>query len=85
MICFITLGVGGGGGGGDKVAWSITPYLPSQTPEEDVKVTICNYQADSPLYFTCGLMSDVVICKHRLEYVIHDTKCTYNNTYIASY
>ena len=37
------------------------------------KVTICNHQADSPLY-VWGLMSDLVICKFRKSVVIRDTK-----------
>ena len=28
-------------------------------------------------HVTCGLMSDLVICNHRKEMVIHDTECPY--------
>ena len=49
---------------GDKMTMLTHAY--PHKPLRKMKVAICNHQADS---FTCGLMSDLVICKHRKESV----------------
>ena len=42
------------------------------------KVTVCNHQADSPLYvLTDHVMSDLVMCKFRKSMVIHDAEWFY--------
>ena len=57
----------------------VNPYIPTQSHEEDWKVTICNHQADHPLYGT--FMSDLVICKLRkiwsymTQKVLTETSC----------
>ena len=47
--------------GGDKVSL-LTHTYPHKTLRK-IKVATCNHQADSSI--TCGLMSDLVICKFR--------------------
>ena len=42
-------------------------------PQSKTKATICNHQADSPLY----VWSDLAISKFRKSMVIHDAKCPY--------
>ena len=48
--------LGVGGGGGDKVNMLAHTY--PHKPLRKIKVTICNYQADSPLYVWPDVWSD---------------------------
>ena len=49
----------------------VNPYILAQNKEK-YEVAICKASWHR---FTCGLMSNIVICKQRKEYVTHDTKC----------
>ena len=44
----------------------VKPYIPSQTPEEDYKWPSAITRLT--VHFACGLMSDLVICKHEIQY-----------------
>ena len=55
----------------DKV--SMLTHIYPHKPLRKIEVTICNHQADSPLY----VWPDVVICKSTKSMVTHDTECPY--------
>ena len=57
----------------DKV--SMLTHIYPHKPLGEIEVTICNHQADSPLYDV--MMFDLVICKFRKTVAKHDTKCPY--------
>ena len=65
---------------GDKV--SMWTHTHPHTFQRKIKVVICNHQADNS--YMCGLVFDLVICKHMKEYahmtlnILTETRCHYS-------